>query len=116
VKAFRIIQIILLVLVVGYLFWLNAFNPTWIEIPLLFSLPAALAIGIGVIVGWLVGWFTGRSSSWSKGREIKKLNKRIAELESQTPAIRAATPTGETAPIIPDRSGTFRTDSEYENI
>ena len=115
-KAFRIIQIIILVAVVGYLFWLNAFNPTWIEIPLLFSLPAAVVIGIGIIMGWLVGWFSGRSALWGKGREIKKLNKRINELETQSPILRATTPANEAAPIIPDRSGSFQTDSEFENI
>jgi hypothetical protein len=116
VKAFRIIQIILLVMVAAYLFWLNGFNPTWIEIPLLFSLPAAVVIGIGMLLGWLVGWLGGRSALWGKGREVKKLNKRIAELES-SPSVRTSKVTEESAaPIIPDRSGNFQSDSEFENI
>jgi hypothetical protein len=116
VKAFRIVQIVVLVLVLGYLFWLNGFNPTWIEIPLLFSLPAAVVIGLGMVLGWLVGWLGGRSALWGKGREIKKLNKRVAELESQTPLRTGKTTEESAAPIIPDRSGNFQSDSEFENI
>jgi uncharacterized membrane protein (DUF485 family) len=115
-KAFRIVQIILLVLVIGYLFWLHGFNPTWIEIPLLFSLPAAVVIGIALVVGWLVGWLSGRNALWGKGREIKKLNKRIAELESQTMVRSGKTTEESAAPIIPDRSGNFQSNSEFENI
>jgi Lipopolysaccharide assembly protein A domain len=115
-KAFRIIQIILLVAIAGYLFWFNSFN-NWIELPLLISLPAGLVVGIGIGLGWLIGWLSGRSALWGKGREIKKLNKRIVELENQTPSIRASRVTEESgAPIIPDRSGTFQSDSEFENI
>ena len=115
-KAFRIIQIIILIAVVGYLFWFNNFN-NWIELPLLFSLPAGLVLGIAIALGWFIGWLGGRTTLWGKGREIKKLQKRVTELETQNPTVRATKITEESGtPIIPDRSGNFQTDSEYENL
>lgn len=117
-KAFRIIQIILLIALVGYLFWLNTFpSNNWIYLPLLFSVPAGVVLGAALILGWLLGWFGGRTALWAKGREIKKLQKRVTELEAQTTAVRVVAPENKDAtPIIPDRSGNFQADSEFENI
>jgi uncharacterized membrane protein (DUF485 family) len=120
VKALRIVQIIVLVILVAYLFLMNNYNPEWLELPFLISLPSALVVGIGLLLGWLVGWFFGQSASWSKNREVSRLKKRVAELEKQEPRVTAVNITrDQETPVIPDRTvaGTnSRTTSEYENL
>jgi protein-S-isoprenylcysteine O-methyltransferase Ste14 len=118
VKALRIIQIILLLVVVAYLFLINNYNPNWTELPFLISLPSALVLAIGILLGYLAGWLFGRSGNWGKNRETAKLKKRLAELERQEPKVTAVNITRDTeTPIIPDRTGTVqRGTSEYENL
>lgn len=121
-KALRIIQIILLVVVVAYLFLINNYNPNWTELPFLISLPSALVLAIGILLGYLAGWLFGRGGTWSKNREVSKLRKRVTELERSEPTVTAVNITRDSeTPIIPDRSPapnttTQRNTSEYENL
>jgi uncharacterized integral membrane protein len=123
VKALRIIQILLLIIVVAYLFLINNYNPSWTELPFLISLPSAIVIAAGILLGYLCGWLFGRSGSWSKNREVSRLKKRIAELEKSEPRVTAVNITRDAeTPVIPDRSPapntptTQRSTSEYENL
>jgi uncharacterized membrane protein (DUF485 family) len=120
VKALRIVQIIILVALVAYLFLMNNYNPQWLELPFLISLPSALVVGIGLLLGWLVGWFFGQSANWSKNRELSRLRKRVADLEKQEPRVTAVNISRDPeTPIIPDRTAaptSSRATSEYENL
>jgi uncharacterized integral membrane protein len=117
VKALRIVQIIVLLVLVAYLFLMNNYNPTWLELPFVIALPSALVVGLGMLVGWLVGWAFGQGSTWSKNREIKGLKKRLAEFERQEPKVTAVNISRDPeTPVIPDRSATFKATSEYENL
>jgi Lipopolysaccharide assembly protein A domain len=116
-KALRIIQILILLVVAAYLFLINNNNASYLDMPFLISMPPALVIAIALLLGWFVGWLGGRAPLWRKNRELNKLQKRMTELENQSPAIRSTKITEESGtPVIPDRSGTFPTDSEYENL
>jgi uncharacterized integral membrane protein len=121
VKALRIIQIILLLIVVAYLFLINNYNPSWTELPFLISLPSAIVIASGILIGYLAGWAFGRSGTWSKNRELSKLKKRVAELEKGEPRVTAVNISRDAEPpVIPDRTPstptTPRNTSEYENL
>jgi uncharacterized integral membrane protein len=117
VKALRIIQILILLVIAAYLFLINNNNASYLDMPFLISMPPALVIAIALVLGWFVGWLGGRAPMWRRNREVSKLQKRITELENQPPVVRATKITEESGtPIIPDRSGTFQTDSEYENL
>ncbi len=117
-KALRIIQIIILIVFVGYLLWVNNYNRTWIGLPYLIDLPIGVVLGAALFLGWLVGWTFGRSGAWSKNREVAKLKKRLAELERSEPKVTAVNITRDAEPpVIPDRTGTVqRSTSEYENL
>lgn len=120
-KAFRIIQIVLLLIVVAYLFLINNYNPNWTELPFLISLPSAVVIALAILIGYLAGWAFGRSSTWGKTREVSRLKKRITELEKGEPRVTAVNISRDAEPpVIPDRapgtSTTQRNTSEYENL
>jgi uncharacterized integral membrane protein len=117
VKALRIVQIILLLALVAYLFLISNYNPTWTELPFLFSLPSALVLGIALAVGWLIGLLFGQSGTWSKNREVSRLKKRVAELERQEPKVTAVNISrDQEPPVIPDRTAAGPANSEYENL
>ena len=54
-KVVHILQVVGLLLVVGYLFLLNTLNPQTVILPLLSPLPTALVIFLAVFIGWLAG-------------------------------------------------------------
>lgn len=121
-KAFRIFQIILLVVLVGYLLWVNNYNREWIGLPYLIDLPVGLVLGAALLIGYFFGWLFGQAGGWSKNRELSKLKKRVAELERNEPKVTAVNITRDSdTPIIPDRAPTpgttpQRSTSEYENL
>jgi hypothetical protein len=123
VKALRIIQILILIALVGYLLWINNYNREWIGLPYIIDLPVGVVLGIALFLGWFVGWLFGQTGSWSKNREISRLKKRVAELEKGEPRVTAVNISRDAEPpVIPDRtpapstSTTPRNSSEYENL
>ena len=115
-KAVRIAQFIIVIVVAAYLLWLHSTNTDFVNLPGLIDLPAALVIGIALLLGWLSAWLPGNLSLWRKRREIKKLRARLAELEPSQPSYDAPRP-GE--PVIPDRDDPYdvsRSGPDYENL
>ena len=103
-KAARIIQFILLALVAVYLWMVHSANVFMVlPIPLLgnFRISPAIVIAIAFIVGYLIGFFPAQAKAWRNGRQGKKLQKRITELEGRLPDYAKD---GSKQPVIPDRS------------
>lgn len=114
-KVGRIVGIVLLVLLVLYLLLFHAANPVLLALPwlnvLVPPLPASYIVALALVLGFLIGWLPARLLAWRRGREVKRLEKRLAELE---PAPVAVTDTGtypmadypaSEYPVIPDRAG-----------
>lgn len=112
-KAGRIVSILLLVLLIVYLLLFHGANPVLVELPLLLGfvppLPVSYVVIFVLVVGWLVGWLPSRIVAWRRSREIRRLEKRIAELTPNYAPLPAETThqTGE-FPVIPDRGAQFR--------
>ena len=108
-KVGRIVGIVLLVLLVLYLLLFHAANPVLVGLPWLSvvipPLPASYVVVLALLVGFLIGWRPARLLAWRRGRDIKRLEKRVAELEPAAPPLAAP---GEHQrseyPVIPDRA------------
>lgn len=108
-KVGRIVGVALLVLLVLYVLLLHAANPEPVSVPWLYfnlQLPVSYVVALGLLVGFLAGWLPARLLAWRRGRDLKKLDKRLRELEPVEPTY----PTAQTVvrpreiPVIPDRS------------
>lgn len=100
-KAVRIAQILVVVALVVYFVLLHAANPTLLNLPFFLPLPPALVVALALVVGWLIGWLPGRIAAWRRARELRRLRRRVAELEQHVPSY-DKTPQYDT-PVIPDR-------------
>ncbi len=113
-KAGRVVKIVLLIFVVLYLVLFHSANHSLVELPLLRfifpPMPASYVVTFALVVGYLVGWVPARMLAHQRGRQVKRLTKRLAELEPE-PAI---TPSGDApfqhgeVPVIPDRGAHSR--------
>ena len=112
-KVFRIIQVIGFVIVLAYLVLLHQAND-YINLPFVIPAPPAIVIGLALFLGFIWGWIPGRIGVWRRRQEIRKLNKRIRELEQHLPTY-AKSNKDEKEPIIPDRTG-FYTETGQENV
>ncbi len=108
-KVGRIVGIVLLVLLVLYLLLFHAANPVLVGLPWLSVLippvPVSYVVVLALLVGFLAGWLPTRLLAWRRGREVKRLEKRLTELEPPTVASVPQAPYqhGE-YPVIPDRA------------
>lgn len=108
-KVGRIVGIVLLVLLILYLLLFHAANPVLVGLPWLSVLippvPVSYVVVLGLVVGFLAGWLPTRLLAWRRGREVKRLEKRLAELEPPPTVATTQTPyqPGE-YPVIPDRT------------
>lgn len=109
-KVGRIIGILLLALLVLYLLLFHAANPVLLSLPglgaLLPPLPASYLVVLALIVGFLSGWLPSRLSAWRSARQVRLLEKRVAQLEQQAPPATLSKDPFHTSdfPVIPDRS------------
>lgn len=108
-KVGRILWILLLALLVLYLLLFHAANPVLLALPglgaLVPPLPAIYLVVLALVVGLLIGWVPSRLAAWRSGRQVKRLEKRIAELERQSPPPVHTDPFHTSDfPVIPDRS------------
>ncbi len=106
-KVGRIVGIVLLALLVLYVLLFHAANPALVVLPwlsvLVPPLPASYIVVLALLVGFLIGWLPTRLLAWRRGRELRKLEKRVAELEPrQDPYVTAPYAQVE-YPVIPDR-------------
>ncbi|MFA5550180.1 MAG: LapA family protein [Trueperaceae bacterium] len=108
-KVGRIVGIVLLVLLVLYLLLFHTANPVLVGLPWLSvfipPLPVSYIVVLALIVGFLSGWLPSRLLAWRRGREVKRLEKRLAEL-TPAPSVPAAGVTYQDPayPVIPDRA------------
>jgi len=115
VKAGRIVTILLLVLLVLYLLLFHAANPVLVTLPwlsaLLPPLPASYIVVLALLVGLLIGWLPTRLLAWRRGRELRRLEKRVAELEPKQVPLAVTDPYHpDEFPVIPDRGAQYRPD------
>ena len=99
-KAVRLLQIVIVLAAGAYLWLLHDLNEVNVFLPFLFSLSPAVVVLLALLVGWLVGWLPAAIRGMQKNREIRRLRRRVQELEKWDPDAVAA---GEEAPVIPDR-------------
>lgn len=111
VKALRIVQLVLLVGLVAYLVMMHNANPTNLILPFMLPLPPVAVIVVALIVGWLVGWLPSRLTLWRKKREVRGLQKKIAELEQHVPRYDQTDDSTDT-PVIPDRERTWSMEAQ----
>jgi hypothetical protein len=113
VKSVRIIRLVLLLALAGYLWLFHAANRQQVELPILNYLlppiPVAYVLAFALVAGWAVGFVPTRLSLWRRSREVKKLRERVAELE----AVSAGPPVSRTSVTSPRRA-THSPYSEHE--
>ncbi len=82
-KFWRILQLVMLVVVAGYLLLLHQLNPANVLMPFFLSMPPALLVVIALLLGYLYGFIPARLTLWRRNRELQGLKKRLSELESR---------------------------------
>ena len=92
-KVVRIVQLLLVLALIGYLLILHNLNPQTIILPFLFALPTALVLTVAIILSFLVGWGASLGRIWRLNRENRKLERRLIELGGEP-----------LTPVIPDRT------------
>jgi len=97
VKVVRIIQLLVVIALIGYLLLLHNVNPQTVILPFLFSFPTAVVVAAALALGFLVGWLSGLGRVWRLGRENRRLRQQLIKLGG----------TAET-PVIPDREAAER--------
>jgi uncharacterized integral membrane protein len=100
VKAVRIVQVVVLVLVAVYLAVLHAANPERIPLPGLISMPISLVLTVAIVAAWLTGWLPSRVRVWRLERKLDAVRNERDRLLEQLDPTRGA-PSAE--PVIPDR-------------
>ncbi len=98
-KVVHVLQIVGLLLVLGYLWLLNSLNPQTVILPLLSPLPTALVVFLALLIGWLLGWLPSRLRVRRLNRDNRGLRERLEKLERHLPVF------GERSAltVIPDR-------------
>lgn len=99
-KALRVVQIVLLVLVVIYLLLFHNVNPEQVRLPLLISVPPSLVVVLAIVVAWLVGWLPGRTRVWQLERRVRRAEADRQALADELDRGRRTEPS---EAVIPDR-------------
>ena len=102
-KLLRILQVVALVALAGFLLLLHNANQDNLLMKPLPSLPPALVIALVAVIAWFVGWLPGRMRTW-------RLQRNLAHAEADRDALalelESARRTEPSDPIIPDREAT----------
>lgn len=96
----RIVQLVVVVVATVYVVIVQGANPAPLALPGLLPLPLWLVLAVTAVVAFGIGRIPPAWKAWRNRREIQKLERRIAELESHVPSYDRSTDT----PVIPDRS------------
>lgn len=114
-KAVRVVQVVLVLLLALYLWLFHSANPVLVELPLtrffLPLLPASLVVVFAMVIGWLLGWMPSAIAAWRRGREVKRLAKELEEANARL-AVPGSTrgklyPYEPEVAVIPDRGASF---------
>ncbi len=124
-KAVRIVQVILAVLVAAYLWLLHSANPDLVRLPLadyfVPPVPVSFVVAFALILGFLIGFVPARLNAWRKGRELSKTKRELEQLrvqlrESDTVVKRTGTYYAVPEhPVIPDRGHDPTYDAELDD-
>ena len=76
-KFARTLQIIILVLLVGYLMLVGYKNPNTIILPLFIPLPTEWVLGLALVMGFLAGWVSLSGRVFRLNRQNRVLHQRL---------------------------------------
>lgn len=123
-KGVRIIQVILLVLVAGYLWLFHSANPDLVRLPLLNyflpPIPVVYVVTLALLSGLAIGFIPARLTAWRRGRELTKTKRELSQFQAQmrdsdTIVKRTGTYYGlPEHPVIPDRGPEAGFDAERD--
>ena len=99
-KAVRIVQVVVLVLVAIYLAVLHVANPERIPLPGLISMPISVVLTVAIVLAWLTGWLPSRLRVWRLERKLEAVRDERDRLLEQLDPSRGASGA---EPVIPDR-------------
>lgn len=99
-RIVRIVQIAIALLALAYVAVVQNANPEPLALPGLLPLPVWLVALLTAVLSYLAGWLPATVRAWRRGREIHRLERRVADLESHVPSYDRAS----SAPVIPDRA------------
>lgn len=116
-KAVRLLQIVIVLAAGAYLVLLHDMNEVNVVLPFLYSLPPAVVLLLALFLGWLLGWLPPTLRGLRRARELRRLRRRLDELEAVGPPYLRDDPE---TPVIPDRSpfdtGEQEPYDEHENV
>lgn len=98
-RIVRIVQIVVVVLAIVYLAIVQNANPAPLALPGLLPLPVWLVVALTAVLSFLAGWLPATLRAWRRGREMARLERHVADLESHLPSYDR----DRSAPVIPDR-------------
>ncbi len=99
-RIVRVIQIVIAVLAIVYVAIMQNANPAPLALPGLLPLPVWLVIVLTAVASFLAGWLPATLRAWRRRREVARLERRVADLESHVPSYDRVS----SAPVIPDRA------------
>lgn len=99
-KALRIAQVVLLVLVAIYVLLFHNLNRDYVRLPGFLSMAPAFVVTLAALIGWLVGWLPGRLRNWRLKRDLHRVEADRDLLAREIERLQRVEPS---QPVIPDR-------------
>lgn len=96
----RIVQLVVLIAAIAYLVVIQTANPAPLALPALLPLPIWIVLFGTALAAYLAGWLPAQLRAWRNRREMQRLERRVAELESHVPSYDAS----HQPAVIPDRT------------
>lgn len=93
-KVARVLQILALLLLLGYLALLGYANPQTVRLPFLVWLPTAWVVAAALLLGFAAGWLSLSRRVFRLGRENRGLRQRLIKAGLE---VEPASPEGQTA-------------------
>lgn len=93
-RVVRVIQLLVVLALIGYLLVLHSVNPQTIILPFLISLPTSWVVAASLLLGFVVGWLSLAGRVFKLGRENRALRQRLIKAGNVLQP-----------PVIPDRTG-----------
>lgn len=100
VKAIRIVQLVVVVLLGIYLWVFHTMNQDYVQLPLLPSMRPALVVLLAVIVAWGAAWLPAQARIWRLKRRLQA----VADERDAFAAELGHVDHGIASPVIPDRT------------